>query len=169
MAKAEVSKVALVDMKELFKSCAQTKDVQKVMDEQYLELQREIAQKEREIQNLRAELQGLKNKLLSPELTQESHEKIKLQRQVKQKQLKALQVILEAAAGRKKAKIAKMQSANKQDIMQEISRVVSDYSKEEGYDFVFDKSGKSTNQVSFFIFIKGAKDITQPVMKILNE
>jgi hypothetical protein len=34
---------------------------------------------------------------------------------------------------------------------------------------VFDKSGKNTNQISFFIYLKDATDITAVMLKELNK
>ena len=54
-------------------------------------------------------------------------------------------------------------------IMREIRSKVVDHAERAGYDYVFDKSGKNSNQVSYFIYLKDAEDITATILKELNE
>ena len=56
-----------------------------------------------------------------------------------------------------------------QGIMSEIRAKVVSFAEKQGYDFVFDKSGKNTNQISFFIYLKDATDITAVMLKELNK
>jgi Skp family chaperone for outer membrane proteins len=46
---------------------------------------------------------------------------------------------------------------------------VISFADKQKYDFVFDESGKNTNQISFFIYLKDATDITSEMLKELND
>ena len=54
-------------------------------------------------------------------------------------------------------------------IMSEIRGKLITYAEKQKYDYVFDESGKITNQSSFFIYLKEAKDITPEVLMELND
>ena len=54
-------------------------------------------------------------------------------------------------------------------IMSEIRGKLITYAEKQKYDYVFDESGKNTNQSSFFIYLKEAKDITPEVLMELND
>mgnify|MGYP003894791773 FL=1 len=56
-----------------------------------------------------------------------------------------------------------------QGIMSEIRGKVISFADKQKYDFVFDESGKNTNQISFFIYLKDATDITSEMLKELND
>ena len=56
-----------------------------------------------------------------------------------------------------------------QGIMREIRGKVIVFSEKQKYDYVFDESGKSTNQSSFIIYLKDAKDITSELIRELND
>ncbi|MGB2090550.1 MAG: OmpH family outer membrane protein, partial [Akkermansiaceae bacterium] len=68
-----------------------------------------------------------------------------------------------------KRDVADRKAASTQAIMAEIRAKVARIAQEGDYDYVFDQSGKNTNQVSFFLYIKDATDITAAVIKELNQ
>ena len=56
-----------------------------------------------------------------------------------------------------------------ESLSEEVKESVRELSKKIGYDYVFDRSGVNTNQVSFFLYLKDVPDITDIVLKELNE
>ena len=53
-------------------------------------------------------------------------------------------------------------------ILEEIQVAVSQHSKKEGYDLVFDKSARSTKGISFLLYSKVARDISAKMISELN-
>ncbi len=54
-------------------------------------------------------------------------------------------------------------------ILEEIRKLVEEQAKKDNYDYVFDKSGLSTSQVPFLLYTKDATDITDVLLKTLND
>lgn len=66
-------------------------------------------------------------------------------------------------------RVKRLMSASMWGLMREIRGRVVSHAEQQGYDFVFDKSGKNSNQVSYFIYLKDPKDITVRVLNELNQ
>ena len=54
-------------------------------------------------------------------------------------------------------------------ILKEIHEVIRKKSAELGYDLVFDKSGLNSSQVSFVLYAKDSKDITDIILTEINK
>jgi len=67
------------------------------------------------------------------------------------------------------AKLEANKTVMMQNLLDEVKKNVSELSEKIGYDYVFDRSGLNTNQVSFFLYLKDATDITEIVLKELND
>ena len=57
----------------------------------------------------------------------------------------------------------------RQGILKEITDVVAKESRDNGYGFVFDKSGNTLNGVPTVVYSQDALDITEDILKVLNK
>lgn len=169
MASAENPKMATVDMQELFKEYHRTVTAQKRFNIEYARIQKGVNERGEVMNRMRRNLQVIAGQLKQGGLSEE--EKVAKQRegQLLSQEMKMMQNETKNYSAQEKKKVAQLKAASMQGIMQEIQKKVIEHSKEQGYDFVFDKSGKNTNQVSFFIYLKDAKDITANMLKELNK
>jgi outer membrane protein len=55
------------------------------------------------------------------------------------------------------------------NILEEIRGKVQKHAEVEGYDYVLDKTGTSTSQVPILLYTKDATDITEVLLKLINE
>ena len=54
-------------------------------------------------------------------------------------------------------------------ILVEIQRVVSDRAKAGNYDYIFDKSGNSSQGIPFVLHARDMTDLTDSLLKEINE
>ena len=166
---AENPKIATVDMQKLFKEYHRTDQAQKEFNAQYALIQKGVNERVESIKRLRKMLQSLAEKLKNEDFPADEREGKQHEGQLIAQQLKMMKGELKAFSDRERRKVAKLKASSMQGIMSEIRQKVIVHSKKQGFDFVFDKSGKNTNQVSFFLYLKDAKDITANMLKELNK
>ena len=168
-ASAENPKIATVDMQKLFKEYHRTDKAQKQFNAEYARIQKGVNERRASISRLRRMLLALAETLKKGEVPEDDKEAKQREGRLIAQQLKMMEGEMKAFSEREKRKVAQMKAASMQGIMGEIRKKVIDHSQQQGYDFVFDKSGKNTNQVSFFLYLKDAKDITANLLKELNK
>ncbi len=84
-------------------------------------------------------------------------------------ELRMMERAMREYSDNEKKRVATLKASSMQGIMKEIKQKAVEHSIEHEYDYVFDKSGKNTNQVSFFIYLRDAQDITAYMLKELNK
>ncbi len=166
---AEKPKIATVDMQKLFKEYHRTNTAQKRFNTEYARIQKGVNERLESIHRSRVILMTIGRQLENGSLSEEEKESKKQEAQLISQQLKLMQNEMRTFSNQEKQKVAKMKASSMKGIMDEILRKVIAHSKKQGFDFVFDKSGKNTNQVSFFPYLKDATDITANMLKELNK
>ena len=120
------------------------------------------------INEMISQLKSLDGKLKSDSLDENLKQKYSQEFQLIDQQRKMLIEEMKRAEYEGKKEVARRKSASMQGIMSEIRAKVVSFAEKKEYDFVFDKSGKNTNQISFFIYLKDATDITAMMLEELN-
>ncbi len=162
-------RIATVDMQTLFAQYFRTTQAQEQFNKDYAGIQKRANEQIEEINELALQLRTLGEKLNSGDLNEEQMLKYRQEFQLIDQQRGVL--ITEKARNEEEGKrvVADRKAASMQGIMSEIRARVAKIAQEQGYDYVFDQSGKNTNQVSFFIYLKDAVDITAIVLEELNQ
>jgi len=166
---AENPKMATVDMQKLFKEYHRTKTAQERFNTEYARIQKAINERGEAMNRMRRMLGAIAEQIKTGKPTDEEKNNKESEAKLIAQELKMMDSEVKRFSTQEKRKVAQLKAASMQGIMQEIRLKVVDHSKEQGYDFVFDKSGRNTNQVSFFIYLKDAKDITANMLKELNK
>lgn len=168
-ASAEPPKMATVDMQKLFKEYHRTISAQKRFNIEYARIQKGVNERGEVMNRMRRMLKSLGEQINNGKLTDEEKKQKQDEGQILAQELRMMSNEVKRYSDAEKAKIANLKAASMQGIMKEIRQKVIDHSKAQDYDYVFDKSGKNTSQVSFFIYLKDAKDITANMLKELNK
>ena len=169
VASAENPKMATVDMQKLFREYHRTITSQKRFNIEYARIQKGVNERVEAMNRMRQMLQSIAGQLKEEGLSDEKKKNKQREGQLISQEMKMMEREMKAFSHQEKQKVARLKAASMQGIMQEIRQKVEAHSKQQGFDFVFDKSGKNTNQVSFFPYIKDAKDITANMLKDLNK
>jgi len=162
-------KMATVDMQKLFKEYHRTVAAQKRFNLEYARIQKNINERVEVINRMRRMLQAVAEELKQEGLSEEMKNTKRREGQLVAQELKMSEQDIKTFSRQEKQRVAKLKAASMQGIMLEIKKKVEVHAKEQGFDMVFDKSGKNTNQVSFFLYLKDAKDITANMLKNLNK
>ena len=166
---AEKPRIGTVDMQEIFRKYYRTNEAQERFNMEYANIQKVVNERIDVSGELNLMMKKLKSEILSGELTGELKNKKVVEYKILSQKHKSIINEMEQFQDEEKSKVVKLKKARMIGILREIRQKVSEFSEREGYDFVFDKSGKNTNQVSFFIYLKDAEDITSAVLKELNQ
>ncbi len=166
---AEKPNIGMVDMQKLFAQYYRTEAAQKQFNQDYAVIQKKVNQQLEQINMMISELKSLNEKLKSESLDENLKQKYSQEFQLIDQQRKMFIEEMKRAEYEGKKEVARRKAASMQGIMSEIRAKVVSFAEKQGYDFVFDKSGKNTNQISFFIYLKDATDITAVMLKELNK
>ena len=166
---AEKPNIGMVDMQKLFAQYYRTEAAQKQFNQDYAGIQKKVNQQLEKINMMISELKSLNEKLKSESLDENLKQKYSQEFQLIDQQRKMFIEEMKRAEYEGKKEVARRKAASMQGIMSEIRAKVVSFAEKQGYDFVFDKSGKNTNQISFFIYLKDATDITAMMLKELNK
>ncbi len=169
VARAQSPKIATVDMQELFKEYHRTVRAQKRFDVEYARIQKGVNERSEAIQRKQRVYAAIVAELRAGKLSEEQKAGKQSEARLLGQELKMMGAEVQRFSAQEKKKVARLKVSSMMGIMREIRQKVVAHAKKQGYDFVFDKSGKNTNQVTFFIYLKDAKDITAVMLKELNK
>ncbi|MBT8044001.1 MAG: OmpH family outer membrane protein [Verrucomicrobiae bacterium] len=166
---AENPKMATVDMQKLFKEYHRTVETQKRFNLEYAKIQKGVNERGEVVQRKQRMLKILAEQLKGGKLSDDDKSNKESEARLLAQELEMMRAEIKRYSTGEKQKVARLKAASMQGIMDEIRKKVINHAEKQGYDFVFDKSGKNTNQVTFFIYLKDAKDITAAMLKELNK
>ena len=165
---ADKPKIAVVDIQRLFNEYFRTEEAQLQFNKDYAGIQKRVNQKIETVNEMILELKEIDKKLKN-ENVDERKQKLAKEFQLIEQERQMLINEMRREEKNEKEDVDRRKAASMQGIMSEIRSKVISFSKKGNYDFVFDQSGKNTNQVSFFLYLKGATDITEVLLKELNK
>jgi len=167
-AAAQNLKIATVDMQKLFKEYHRTADAQKQVNVERARIQKENDERLERIREIEAELQTGKKQLEDPSLNDKKKAELYKKFQTKNQEGIALDRERREFLQRRNAALGDKMNQRMRGIIDELRKLVEEQSKADGYDYVFDSSGKGANGIEVLIFSKDANDITASVLAKLN-
>jgi outer membrane protein len=162
-------KIATVDMAVLFKEFGPTKEAQTKFEEEKGGVEKQAMERKTRLDETKKELDNLQKQLSDPSVADAKKQALFTERQTKQQQGEALQREAEEFLQRKQRALQEQLQLRIKDILEKIRTKVQNYAEAEGYDYVLDKTGASTSQVPVLLYTKDATDITDALLKTLNE
>jgi outer membrane protein len=166
---ADKPQIGVVDIQRLFKEYYRTEEAQKQFNQDYAAIQKTVNQQLEQINEMVLQLKSLNDRLKDENLDENARYKCAQEFKLIDKKRQALLAETKQVEFENKKRVARRKAASLQGIMSEIRGKVISFADKQKYDFVFDESGKNTNQISFFIYLKDATDITSEMLKELND
>ena len=166
---ADKPQIGVVDIQRLFKEYYRTEEAQKQFNQDYAAIQKTVNQQLEQINEMVLRLKSLNDRLKDENLDENARYKCAQEFKLIDKKRQALLAEMKQVEFENKKRVARRKAASLQGIMSEIRGKVISFADKQKYDFVFDESGKNTNQISFFIYLKDATDITSEMLKELND
>lgn len=156
-------------MQQLFKDYHRTTEEQQKFSEKFARIQKENNTRLAGIRALEETLQELKKKIEDPTLSDSVKRAKSREFQLKLDEAKAMDRERREFLGRRTRALELKKQASMKGILEEIRQRIVAHAKAEDFDFVFDKSGLSANQVPFLLYTKDATDITTALLAALNK
>lgn len=162
-------KVATVDMQALFQEFHQTKATKLKFDEEQQRVVKDRDERFANLQKLKGDIESLEKQESDPSVADAKKQAIFTERQTKQLEFEGLRKELEEYLQRKQRALQEQMQLRMKTILEEIRDKVKKHAETEKYDYVLDKTGTSTSQVPILLYTKDATDITEVLLKTINE
>lgn len=162
-------KIATVDMQALTQEYNRTKTTKAKMEKDIARVKADGEERMKHLQELAKSLEGMKKQIDDPSIAENKRRELMNSRQLKGQELQSLQAELEDFMKRKDRAVKEQIMVDLKTILGEIRDKVQKHAESEGYDYVLDKAGVSTSQVPILLYTKDATDITEVLLKTINE
>ena len=167
-AQAEI-KVGTIDMKQVFDTYYKTKDAESKINEARAQAKKELDERLDSFNKAQEEAKKLNEEANKPELAAAAKaDKSKLLNE-KLQGLGALQREIQEFQQSRERQLSEQSVRSRNNLVEEINKVISDKVKAAGYDVVLDKSGQSLNAVGVVVFSRDSFDFTNDVVTELNK
>jgi outer membrane protein len=162
-------KIATVDMQALTQEYNKTKTTRAKMEKDIARVRVDGEERMKQLQELAKTVEALKKQIDDPSIAEAKRRDLMNTRQLKGQELQTLQADLEDFMKRKDRAVKEQILVDLKVILEEIRSKVRTHAESEGYDYVLDKAGVSTSQVPILLYTKDATDITEVLLKTINE
>ncbi len=164
-------KIAVVDLGKAFDQYYKTKDAQAKLKEKQDTYQKEIQDLITEYQHMGEDAQALNKAAQDPTLSAAARDDKSKALDLKKQDLLTMQNKIQEMRTERTREIQEELLRRHKEIVDEISKVISDYSGPQGYDIVIDKSSQSAASGVSLILYNSNKltDITTDIITLLNK
>ena len=163
------NKVATVDMNKVFSGYYKTKDAENKINDAREVAKKELDERMESHKTMLDEINQLNKDIDNPALSATAKTDRSKKREDKIAQVRQLeQEIQEFKASREK-QLQEQAVRMRNQIVEEIMKVINDHVKDKKYDMVFDKSGQSLNGVQFVLYSQENMDFSDEVITALNK
>ncbi len=168
-ASGEKPRFAVVDVAKAFEAYHVTQEEKEKNNNNAARAELKKDKRLEQIKLTRVELLDLRENVRDTTLSEAQREEYFRKFQIKAHELRSLQRdTLNYLAEQKRIIDTAMVDKTK-ELLETIRSVVREISEEGGYDYVFEKGGKTSSQIAPLIYIRNATDLTDLVIKTLNK
>jgi outer membrane protein len=162
-------KVGTVDMNRAFKEFNRTKDSEKKINEAKDAAKKEYDDRAENYKKALDEINKLNQQLDSPALSADKKTSMAKERDDKIANIKNMEREINEFRQTRERQLQEQAMRMRENIVKEITDVIMERVKTNGYDLVFDKSGPSMNGVNIVLHSKDSFDFTTDVITALNK
>jgi len=166
---AQGLKVGTVDMNRAFKEFNKTKDSEKKINEAKDAAKKEYDDRAENYKKALDEINKLNQQLDSPALSADKKTSMAKERDEKIANIKNMEREINDFRQTRERQLQEQAMRMRETLVKEITDVIMERVKSNGYDMVFDKSGQSTNFISVVMYAKESMDFTTDVITTLNK
>jgi outer membrane protein len=166
---AQGLKVGTVDMNRAFKEYNKTKDSEKKINEAKDAAKKEYDDRAENYKKALDEINKLNQQLDSPALSADKKTSMAKERDEKIGNIKNMEREINEFRQTRERQLQEQAMRMRESIIKEITDIMMERVKANGYDLVFDKSGPSMNGVPVVMYSKDNADFTTDVITALNK
>ena len=162
-------KIGTVDMNKAFKEYNKTKDAEAKINDAKNQAKKEYDDRADAYKKALDDINNLNKQLDAPALAPEAKTQKAKERDDKIANIKNMEREINEFRQTRERQLQEQAMRMREGIVKEITDVVNEKVKTNGYDFVFDKSGPSLNGVPLLLYAKENVDFTGDVITTLNK
>jgi len=162
-------KIGTVDMNRAFKEYTKTKDAEAKINDAKNAAKKEYDDRADSYKKALDDINNLNKQLDAPALAPEAKTQKAKERDDKIANIKNMEREINEFRQTRERRLQEQAMRMHEGIVKEITDVVNEKVKANGYDFVFDKSGPSLNGVPLLLYSKDSVDFTTDVIATLNK
>jgi outer membrane protein len=163
------SKVGIVDMNKVFSGYYKTKDAENKINEAREVAKKELSDRMDSHKGLLEEINQLNKDLDSSALSAAAKAEKGKKRDDKIAQVRDLEREINEFKNSREKQLQEQAVRMRNQIVEEIMKLIQDKVKSDGYELVFDKSGQSLNGVQFVLYSKDSMDFSEDIVTSLNK
>ncbi len=129
----------------------------------------EREQRQKSLNEVADKIKAIITKLRDKAMPQSEHDNLTEEYEDLVSQYKALNKDIEESDLDQTKEIKEKLALATRQLLDEIQGVIQQYAKDNGYHWIIDTSGVSNTQISPLIYARDSKDVTQPILAILNK
>lgn len=161
-------KIASVDMSKLFSDYYKTKKAEEELKEKAASYEKELKVRVAEVQKIEEDGKKLQDEVENPALTEDKRGEKRKVLDTKKTEYRLIVQQLNELKQSREHELKDQQNRMRSTIVDEISKIIQDKAKRDGYMLVIDKTGLTLSGVSSFVYVQDSLDITNDILKVLN-
>jgi outer membrane protein len=166
-AQAEL-RIATIDLDQVFKGYYETKRAESVINERLAEYKKGRGEKQDALRKLQEDIEAIERETNDPTISAEKRaERLKEIENKKTEGRRQLQEFNDYCRNMEQ-ELSLVSERRRKEILDKIRKVIDQKAREQTFNFVFDVSGQTSNNVPVILFSDTRTDITQDVLTILN-
>ncbi|CAN5863399.1 OmpH family outer membrane protein [soil metagenome] len=164
-------KIGVVDLSKIFAEYHKTKAANAVLQENQGKAKEEMAERFSTLKKLNDELEKIRKEASDPVLNEEIRGKKRAQFESKVQEMRSLDQQISEFKQRREQQLQQEGMQQRKGLYEDIVKAVTEKSKTDGYDLVFDKSGLSAFGLPLLLHAKEGvtQDFTDAVITQLNK
>jgi len=163
------TKIGMVDMNKIFSSYSKTKDAEARINEARARAKRDLDDRMDAYKKTVDDINQLNAEIDRPELSKQLKDEKTKSREDKIAETKNLEREITEFRQQREKELQDQAVRMRNNIVDEITKLVQDKVKTDGYDLVLDKSGQSLNGVPIVLFSKDSMDFSDDIITELNK
>ncbi|MCS7062493.1 MAG: OmpH family outer membrane protein [Methylacidiphilales bacterium] len=165
---AQSLNIAVVDLQKVFTEYYKTQETQGLLNDRLNQFQKELQEMQTDFQKLVDETQKLRDQVTDQALTEAARKERQKAFEAKIKQVQDMERRIQEFRTTRGRQFEEQSTRMRQGIIDEITKVVEKYGRDNKYNLIFDISAKGISGTLTLLYSEGQKDITQDIIKILN-
>lgn len=164
-------KIGVVDLSKIFAEYYKTKTANALLQENQAKAKEEMAERFSTMKKLNDELEKIRKEASDPVLNEEIRSKKRSQFESKAQEMRSLDQQIGEFKQRREQQLQQEGMQQRKGLYEDIVKAVTEKSKAESFDLVFDKSGLSAFGLPLLLHAKEGvtQDFTEAVVTLLNK
>jgi outer membrane protein len=162
------SNIVIINLQKVFNEYHKTQETQGLLNERLNQFQKEMQEMQTDFQKLVDETQKLRDQVMDQALSPAAKAERQKAFEAKIKQVQDMERKVQEFRSSRARQFEEQSARMRQGIIEEITKVVEKFGKDNKFNLILDVSGKSMAATSVVLYADGYRDITEDILKILN-